>query len=225
MAKKNTIQPLLSDDEIEDLLKDAEEKEKPKRATKKPIEKFSKPLSMEIPEEKPKLKVVKKPTKKAEEDIIKTLKKIEPKKEEIIIPVEKTPDIEYIIKETSRFDLNWYFIKEKFIRFKHWLISPYTRYVNWFNKKFNSPKVLKEEIFPENVEDLYEEIKKDFKPNISKLMEHHTAKIPIVKEDISMQDIEKIFDEMRPAMIKQIYENVNKLNQDRMRKVIIKGGF
>jgi hypothetical protein len=221
MVKKTTNQPLLSDDEIEDLLKE----EKPKRITKKPIEKISKPLPMEISEEKPKLKVVKKSTKKAEEDIIKTLKQIEPKKEEVIIPVEKTPDIEYVIKETSRFDLNWYFIKEKFIRFKRWLISPYTRYANWFNKKFNSPKVLKEEIFPENVDDLFEEIKKDFKPNVSKLMEHHTAKIPIVKEDVSMQDIEKIFDEMRPAMIKQIYENVNKLNQDRMRKVIIKGGF
>ena len=80
--------------------------------------------------------------KKLEEDI---------KKEIIKPPVVnvlniKTPDIDYVIKEVTRYDLNWYYIKHKFTLFKRWLFSPYTRYVNWWNTKFNIPVIKKPSI-------------------------------------------------------------------------------
>lgn len=52
----------------------------------------------------------------------------------------KTPDIDYTIKETTRYDINWFYLKEKFIRFKRWCFTPYTRYTVWFNRIFNTPK-------------------------------------------------------------------------------------
>lgn len=247
MVKKSTLKPLLSDDEIKDLLEASEKRENLKKPNIKPVDelitgrlKSVKKLPEipfeEIPEEeviKPiKVKPVKKPMKKAELDIIKTLKKVEKPQLASDIKSEVYPDIEYIIKENSKFDLNWYYIKELSSNFKKWILSPYTRYANWFNNKFNTPKIsslalneLSPEYQDDNIENLYEEIKKDFKPDIPKLMQHHTAKIPIVQEDISIEVIEKIYDEMRPAMVKQIYENINKLNKERTRKIIIKGGF
>jgi len=242
MTKKSTLKPLLSDDEIEDLVRASTTREKLKKPNIKCVDdEFFDGAIAEIPFEEipekpiikpPKIKPIKKPMKKSELDIIKTLQK-EVKPQPIVnIQSDIHPDIEFIIKSNSKFDLNWYYIKEIFSNFKKWVFSPYTKYANWFNKKFNSPKISSlalNELSPEyqdnGIEELYEKIKKDFKPDIPKLTQRHTAKIPIVKEDVSIEIIEKIYDEMRPAMVKQIYENINKLNKERTRKIIIKGGF
>lgn len=220
MVKKKDSSPLLSDDEIEQLVKDAE-KRTVKRPIKKPVEKVE-----PIPMEKPKPKPIKKEALVEQVKIMKAIKKQEQPKPEIIDVSIKSPEIEYTIKTMTRFDLNWYYMKEKLMKFKRWILSPYTLYSNWFNKKFNSPKPVKEEnIFPEDIEDLYEEIKKDYKPNIPEMMKKHTAKLPVVKEDISMQEIEAIFDEMKPIMIAKIYADVNQKITERTRKIVIKGGF
>lgn len=231
MVKKKDSSPLLSDDEVEALVKDAE-KRTVKRPIKKPVEKIE-----PIPMEKPKPKPIKKEVMVELVKIMKAIKKQEQPKPEIIdVPI-KSPDIEYTIKTMTRFDLNWYYMKEKLMKFKRWMFSPYTLYSNWFNKKFNSPKPvmpqhdkrilpkLDEGIFPEGVEDLYEEIKKDYKPNIPEMMKKHTAKLPVVQEDISMKEIEAIFEEMKPIMIAKIYADVNKKVNERTRKIVIKGGF
>jgi hypothetical protein len=70
------------------------------------------------------------------------------------IPVEApTPEIEFVLKAVTRYELNWFYFKKLFVKFEKWLISPYTRYEVWFNKSFNTPKkddieILFEDIIP-----------------------------------------------------------------------------
>jgi|WetSurMetagenome_2_1015567.scaffolds.fasta_scaffold36828_2 hypothetical protein len=216
MVKKKDSSPLLDEDEVESLVKSSIKREK-KKLPEKII-----PLPMENPTPKP----VKKEVKKEQDKIVKAIKNLEPPKPEIKFEVVKTPEIEYEFKRVTKFDLNWYYVKEKFVMFKRWLFTPYRLYSDWFNKKFNLPSKKDIDELLELMEDLpkmEQQIKEEYKPNISKLMEHHSLKIPEVKEDISMKEIEKIFDEMKPVMIKQIYENINRENKQRIRKLIIKG--
>lgn len=146
MVKKKESSPLFSEDEMNDLLKDAEKREAPIR--KKPIEKIATPKTIaKLP------KPVKKETKKEQEKIVKQIKENEPKKEVKQPITEKTPDIEYVLKTVTKYDINWYYLKEKLVKFEKWLISPYTRYANWFNRSFNPPKPK-----PITVEDLYEDL-------------------------------------------------------------------
>jgi hypothetical protein len=214
MVKKKDSSPLLDEDEVESLVKSSIKREK-KKLPEKII-----PLPMEKPAPKP----VKKEVKKEQDKIVKAIKNLEPPKPEIKIEVVKTPDIEYEFKRVTKFDLNWYYIKEKFVRLKRWLFTPYRLYSDWFNKKFNSPS--KKDM--DELLDLMEDIPKMEKQmkeeiDIQKLMQSPRMKIPEIKEDISMKEIERIFDEMKPVMIAQIYENVNRENKKRIRKLIIKG--
>lgn len=216
MVKKSISSPLIPEDEVETLVKASIKREKKKLPEK----------SVPIPMEKPIPKPVKKEVKKEQEKIVKAVKTFEPPKELKKIEFVKTPDIDYEFKRVTKFDLNWYYIKEKFIKLKKWLFSPYTMYANWFNKKFNSPSQKDIDELLELMEDLpkmEQQIKEEYKPNISNLMQHHNTKLPEIKNDVSMKDIEKLFEEMKPALITQIYENVNRENKKRVRKLIIKG--
>lgn len=176
MVKKKDSSPLLSDEEIEDLTKDSIKREKIKRPIKKPIENLIEPKQMEKPKPKP----VKKEVKKEQEKIVKALKNNEPitlikTPEEII----KIPELELVLKIKTKYDLNWYFIKEKFIALKKWIFSPYTIYANWFNKKFNPPKPK-----PITIEDLYEDLPKmenKIHEDCNKILQERTRKI-IIKE-------------------------------------------
>jgi hypothetical protein len=113
MIKKKDTTPLLEDSEIEDLLKQSLEKEKKKSPKKKTIEKI-KPIPMEKPAPKP----VKKEIKKQQEKIVAALKTIEVKKELPIITPEISLNLEYEYKKVIRYDLNWYYLKEKFALIK-----------------------------------------------------------------------------------------------------------
>jgi hypothetical protein len=172
MVKKKETSPLLSEDEVENLLKDAEKREAPQK--KKTIEKIAIPKTIE---KKP--KPVKPAVKKEQEKILKDIKKIEPQKEVKPIIIEKTPEIEYVIKTVTKYDLNWYYLKEKLVKFKKWCLKPYTLYANWFNKKFNKPK-------PKQltIEDLYEDLpkmEKQIHEDVNKVLSERTRKI-IIKE-------------------------------------------
>lgn len=142
MVKKSISSPLIPDDEVDELVKASIKREK---KSVKPLDSAiaGRPKAIEkikpIPMEKPKPKPVKKEVKREQEKIVKAIKSIEPVKPETKIEVIKTPEIEYEFKKVTRFDLNWYYVKEKFVKFKKWLISPYRHYENWFNKTFNSP--------------------------------------------------------------------------------------
>jgi hypothetical protein len=173
VRKKEISSPLLSDDEVENLLKDAEKREAPVK--KKPIEKIVKPKTIEKLPKKVTPKV-----KKEQEKIVEEIKKIEPKKE-IPVVIEKSPDIEFVLKTVVRYDLNWYYLKEKLMRFKRWIFTPYTLYANWFNKKFNSPKPTPKAL---TIEDLYEDLpnmEKKIHADVDKMIKEKT-KIRIIKE-------------------------------------------
>jgi len=93
-----------------------------------------------------------------------------PKPAPIEKPV-KTPDIEFVLRSTTKYDLNWYYMKEKFVALKKWILTPYTLYANWFNRSFNTPKpkqVIKtnEEVNYEQLKDLFEEIKPELTQKI-----------------------------------------------------------
>ena len=178
MVKKKDSSPLLSDDEVNNLLKDAEKREAPTK--KKSIEKIATPKTIEKLPKKITPKV-----KKEQEKIVEDIKNLEPKKEKIIV-IEKTPDIEYVLKTVTRYDLNWYYFKEKLVAFKRWIFSPYTRYANWFNKKFNSPKYVVTDYKSKQLtmEDLYEDLpnmQKQIHNDVNKVISERT-KIKIIKE-------------------------------------------
>lgn len=230
MVKKKLSSPLLSDEEVEVLVQQADKKEKApvKRPVKKPLDEVitGRPKPVEkiiepIPMEKPKPKPVKKEVKKEQEKIVQAIKNLEPKKPEIKLEPTKTPDIEYEFKKVTKFDLNWYYLKEKFIRFKRWLGTPYRIYVTWFNKKFNSPsdEDIKEFMdFFEDIPTLEQQIKNDV--NIQELAKSSKTIIPPIKNDISMKEVEKIFEEMKPAIIAQIYANIERENKKRLRELM-----
>jgi hypothetical protein len=72
-------------------------------------------------------KPVKKTTKKEADKIVKDIKKIEPKKEKISEEIFKPPMVDYEITRTEKFDLNWFLIKSKFVKFEKWISAPYTK--------------------------------------------------------------------------------------------------
>lgn len=182
MVKKKDSSPLLSDDEVDNLLKDAEKREAPTK--KKSIEKIALPKTItKLPKKvTPKIK-------KEQEKIVEDIKNLEPKKEKIVV-YEKTQDIEYVLKTVTRYDLNWYYLKEKMMGFKRWILSPYTRYAKWFNKKFNKPKIVIPEydkrILPKQLtmDDLYEDLpnmQKQIHNDVNKVISERTRKV-IIKE-------------------------------------------
>jgi hypothetical protein len=176
MVKKKDSSPLLSDDEVDNLLKDAEKREAPTK--KKPIEKIALPKTIaKLP------KKVTPKVKKEQEKIVEDIKNLEPKKEKTVV-IEKTPDIEYVLKTVTRYDLNWYYFKEKLVAFKRWIFSPYTRYANWFNKKFNKPKEKVVTFKQYTMEDLYEDLpnmQKQIHNDVNKVISERTRKV-IIKE-------------------------------------------
>jgi len=135
---------------------------------------------------------------------------------------EPTPEIEYVIRSSSKYDLNWYYAKEKFIGFKNWLFTPWRMYSNWWNKNFNTPKIKLEK--PIEVEswkgkipmktttdigDLFEDNEEEY-IDIEKLL-HKNDKfiLPEIQEDVSMEVIEVVFEEIKSELIKQVYANIN----------------
>lgn len=132
----------LSEKEIEDL-QDFE------RISKKAIQKTDE-ISEEIP--KPKKKPIKKNIEK--EKLIKTVKSsvTKPVTHKIINEMENVP-IELTIKTVVKYDLNWFYVKNKFIGFKKRLFTPYTIYSNWFNKTFNTKTVIKNIEVYDNISD------------------------------------------------------------------------
>lgn len=113
-----------------------------------------------------------------------------PKPAPIEKPV-KTPDIEFVLRSTTKYDLNWYYLKEKFVKLKKWVLTPYTMYANWFNKSFNTPKSVQiiktnEEVDYEQLKDLFEEIKPELTrkihSDINKKIAERTRKT-IIKEN------------------------------------------
>lgn len=118
-------------------------------------------------------------------------------KEKIIEKIEeikKEELIEYSIKEVTKYDLNWYFMKEKYFAAWYWFWSPYTKYVKWFNESFNKDYYPQRELPKEewqtsdNLEDLYEQL-----PVLKE-------KYPIEKQEL--QELMKI----RKALQKMEYE-------------------
>lgn len=243
MVKKKESQPepFLTDEEVEDLQQLKKVTKTVKKPTKKQQEKvekvmevikdidFSKPPTKELSK---KIHDVVEPPEKPEA-LLKKKIELEKKKNSAPAPSVKpvkSPDLEYILKETTRYDLNWYYMKEKLVAFKKWFLTPYTLYANWFNKKFNSPKIVKsvpeiemEEDF-ESMEDIFEKVKQEkIEP-----LKIARAKIPIVTEDVSMIEIEKavseMFDELKPIMIKKVHDKMVSKSPVGTRKIIIKGG-
>lgn len=181
MAKSKSKEiPFISDEEIEELVKPVLKNSSPKR--KKPIEKIAEPIKPE-----PLPKPVKKTVKKLQEKIVKDIKKIEPEKiEKVELPI-KTPDIEYVLRSTTKFDFNYYYLKEKLMKVKRWILSPYRLYEVWFNKTFNNLNYvsssqkqviqLNEGIDYETLKDLFENIpekEKEIHHNIDKEISKRT---------------------------------------------------
>lgn len=156
MVKKSP--PLLEETEIEQLVKDAN-KRVIKRPVKKPIEKDE--LVEPIKEKaKPKPKPISKETKKEQEKIVKAIKIFEPKKVNTPIKIEPSQELELVLRTVTRYDINWFYLKTKLVKFKKWVFSPYTKYVNWFNKKFNNVNYEKLGIVDHfvTIDELYENI-------------------------------------------------------------------
>jgi hypothetical protein len=171
MKKKDNL-PLLSENEINTLIKDAEKREAPQK--KKPIEKIVKPKTIE---EKP-IKPVKKEVKKIQNKIVKDIQNHEPQNEIKEIVKEKTPDIEYVLKSVTRYDLNWYYLKEKLMKFKKIILTPYKLYENWFNRNFNKSKI------PLSMENYYKnlpQMEKQIHEDTNRMIAERTRKI-IIKE-------------------------------------------
>lgn len=78
-------------------------------------------------ERKPRKRITKKEEKKIiddtkpKEEIEKTIKKLEH-----IEPI-KPLIVDYEMKRTTKFDLNWFFIKKRFVDFEKWISAPYTK--------------------------------------------------------------------------------------------------
>lgn len=70
----------------------------------------------------------KKISKKEETKIVKQVKETEAKKEEkkeeeILLP----PKVVHELRRTEKFDLNWFYLKKRFVAFEKWLSTPYTK--------------------------------------------------------------------------------------------------
>lgn len=138
--------------------------------------------------------------------------------------VPNDPYLEYVLKTHTKYDLNWYFIKEKFVGFKGWLFSPWRMYCNWWNKTFNLKHVAVEEVVPVDLEDLFEDLKNQEAAELGwKILDKDfKAKIPVINKDISMAEIEDIFDAIKPALIQKIYNDINIKAREKTRQNAIK---
>lgn len=59
---------------------------------------------------------------------------------------EKNPEIEFVLRTYTKYDVNWYYLREKFVALKRWIFSPWRRYSDWWNRKFNSAQVKEKEL-------------------------------------------------------------------------------
>jgi hypothetical protein len=170
--KNPTIKEDLSEKSPEEILDKKFERKEAKKTIKKPPQKDIKKLE----------KIVKGEVQKAEKEIDK-------------IVIEKHEPIEFIIKETSYFKLNWFYLKTVFIHSKKFMLSPYHRYVNWWNKKFNTPKLSKEDLF----------LKKELLNSLNT-----TKELPI--------EFQKDENEI-------LYEKITDINQERYEKPLLNSYF
>jgi len=155
--------------------------------------------------------------KKPDKKIMEIVKKIdfskplqEETKKEIVDRVEeikteekiKRPYIEYSNKETTRYDLNWYYLKEQYVNFVRWLWSPYTHYVIWFNKTFNKVK-------EDMTEELTEQDENELHPEwqTSNNLEDLYEKLPVLKDKfpVSKDELEELM-KIRKALRKLEYD-------------------
>lgn len=166
---------------------------------KNPVKKED--LSLKSPEEildtkferkdiKIKKKTSKPETKKLEKIIKGEIQKAEKEIDKIII--EKHEPIEFIIKETSYFKLNYFYLKTVFIHSKNFILSPYRRYEKWWNNKFNTPKLSKEDLL----------LKKELLDSLNS-----TKELPI--GFIDNKDENEI-----------LYEKITDINQERYEKTL-----
>jgi hypothetical protein len=138
--------PEVSSDEL-DFIKKKTTKARKSPETMKPHRPKEVPPSapaptLDVKEEEPVKKVVVKKvvSKKTTDKIVEDIKKQNPQKKAPVVVDINRGDIEYVLKTHTKYDLNWYYIKEKFVGLKRWIFSPWRRYCNWWNKKFNQPK-------------------------------------------------------------------------------------
>jgi len=106
----------------EDLIKDLDKVAERKKSVDKP-----KPKPISHKREAP-LVEKKKPLKKMSKEETKIVEVI--KKQEVVksqIKKEPLPVIEFTIKETTKFDLNWFYFKKLFLNFEKWIGAPYTK--------------------------------------------------------------------------------------------------
>lgn len=139
--------PEVSSDEL-DFIKKKTTKARKSPETMKPHRPKEVPPSapaptLDVKEEEPVKKVVVKKvvSKKTTDKIVEDIKKQNPQKKAPVVVDINRGDIEYVLKTHTKYDLNWYYIKEKFVGLKRWIFSPWRMYCNWWNKKFNRPKV------------------------------------------------------------------------------------
>lgn len=172
----------------EDLIKDLDKISE----RKKPIEK-SKPKSVKrniLPGEVLPVEKTKKKLSKTEIKIVEDVKKLTPIKEHKKEEIKVLPVIEFEIRKTTKFDLNWFYFKKLFINFEKWISAPYT-YAFWekrgFKKKEKTVTItnsINNEIIIEKVKELKEEINKPLTVN------HWDVDKPLSPEEI--QRIRKI---------------------------------
>lgn len=126
--------------------------EKPKRKSKKtPIlvehtaeEILNNPFPEELLESPP--APTKKISNKESKKMLKQAVELLPPSQEVKRPVQKSPDIEFVLKTYTKYDINWYYLREKFVALKKWIFSPWRRYSDWWNRKFNAPVVKEKEL-------------------------------------------------------------------------------
>ena len=249
MPKKTSSPSQVSDDELNSILKKTSKKKKgvesvePHSITPEDVPPAI-PDVQDIPfldlkpekvkPDTPISEIKKKPStkisKKEAEKILTAAKKPLPASRELHPPlapmvVPNDPYLEYVLKTHTKFDLNWYFIKEKFVGLKRWIFSPWRMYCNWWNKKFNSGTVVAEEVVPVDLEDLFEDLKKQEAEELGwKILNRDSkAQIPVIEKDISMAEIEDIFDAIKPALIQKIYDDVNLRVREKTQEKVIKG--
>jgi hypothetical protein len=160
--------PEVSSDEL-DFIKKKTTKAKKSPETMKPHRPKEVPPSTPAPTVKvvetvKKVAVKKVVSKKVVDKITEDIKKQNPQKPAPVVVDINRGDIEYVLRTHTKYDLNWYYIKEKFVGLKRWIFSPWRRYCNWWNKKFNSPKIVMpkhdKRILPKE-DDLWETLEKN----------------------------------------------------------------
>jgi hypothetical protein len=152
----------------------------------KPITK-KKPIEKDISIKDKKKPIIKKADKKEGEKlkkvVIKEIKEENENRPEAPVEIIKTPDIEYIITETTKYDVNWFALKQMFVKFERWLISPWTKYKRWWNRVVNH--IIEEDWkTTDNLNDLYDDI-----PALNTKTEN-LNNVPVLKTKINKKQVE-----------------------------------